>query len=78
VPNATYDGVHVDHQKSVFNVVDLVRILTLTLEGTPHILGVAGESWMRTLGGPLPVAAIAAAALTALTAWIALPVALAV
>ena len=61
---------------SVFaNVVDLVRILTLTLAGTPHILGVAGESWMRTLGGTVPVAALAAAALTA---WIVLPLALAV
>jgi Cu-processing system permease protein len=57
---------------SVFaNVVDLVRILILTLAGTPHILGVAGESWMRTLGGPLPVAALAAASLAV---WILVPV----
>jgi Cu-processing system permease protein len=61
---------------SVFaNAVDLVRILTLTLAGTPHILGVAGESWMRTLGGPGPVSAFAA---TALTVWIVLPLALSI
>jgi Cu-processing system permease protein len=61
---------------SVFvNVVDIVRILVLTVAGTPHILGVAGESWMRALGGPAPVAALAAAALTA---WIVAPLAIAV
>ena len=38
---------------SVFgNVVDLVRVLTLLLAGTPHVLGAAGESWLRALGGP--------------------------
>jgi len=60
---------------SVFaNVVDLVRVLTLALAGTPHILGVAGESWIRTLGGPMPVAALAAAVLAG---WIAVPLAIA-
>lgn len=60
---------------SVFaNVVDLVRILTLTLAGTPHILGAAGESWTRALGGGAPVAALAA---TVLMAWIVVPVAIA-
>lgn len=60
---------------SVFaNVVDLVRVLTLTLAGTPHILGVAGESWIRTLGGPGPVAVLAAAVLAA---WIVVPLAIA-
>ena len=61
---------------SVFvNVVDLVRILTLTLAGTPHILGVAGDSWMRTLGGPAPIAALA---VTTLVAWILLPLAISI
>jgi ABC-type transport system involved in multi-copper enzyme maturation permease subunit len=61
---------------SVFaNVVDLVRILTLSLAGTPHILGVAGESWVRTLGGPVPVVALAS---FALGAWIVVPLAVAV
>lgn len=60
---------------SVFaNVVDLVRVLTLTLAGTPHILGVAGESWTRTLGGPGPVAVLAAAVLVG---WILVPLAIA-
>ena len=56
---------------SVFgNAVDLVRILVLTMAGTPHILGVAGESWMRTLGGPAPAAMLAG---LALAGWIVLP-----
>ena len=60
---------------SVFiNAVDIVRILILTMAGTPHILGVAGESWMRAIGGPAPVAALAAAALSV---WIALPLVIA-
>ena len=61
---------------SVFvNVVDLVRVLTLTLAGTPHILGVAGESWSRTLGGPLPIAMLAVATLAA---WILVPLAISI
>jgi Cu-processing system permease protein len=61
---------------SVFgNVVDLVRVLTLLLAGTPHVLGAAGESWLRALGG-----ADAASALStfALLAWIFVPLAVAV
>jgi Cu-processing system permease protein len=58
---------------SVFaNVVDLVRVLTLLLAGTPHVLGAAGESWMRTLGGPTAAASLS---LTALAGWIVLPLA---
>jgi Cu-processing system permease protein len=61
---------------SVFgNAVDLVRVLTLLFAGTPHILGAAGESWMRTLGGPGPAIALA---LTALAVWIVAPLAAAV
>jgi Cu-processing system permease protein len=60
---------------SVFaNVVDLVRILTLLLAGTPHVLGAAGESWLRGLGGPQLAALLS---IGALAAWIFLPLALA-
>jgi Cu-processing system permease protein len=60
---------------SVFgNVVDLVRVLTLILAGTPHVLGAAGESWLRALGGPQVAAALSA---FALLAWIFIPLAIA-
>jgi ABC-type transport system involved in multi-copper enzyme maturation permease subunit len=60
---------------SVFgNVVDLVRVLTLLVAGTPHVLGAAGESWLRTLGGP---AAAATLSTCALLAWIVTPLAVA-
>ncbi len=56
---------------SVFgNVVDLVRVLTLLLAGTPHVLGAAGESWLRGLGGS-PQALLLAAA--AIAFWIIAP-----
>jgi Cu-processing system permease protein len=56
---------------SVFgNVVDLVRVLTLLAAGTPHILGAAGESWLRALGGPQPTALLS---ITVLMAWMVLP-----
>jgi Cu-processing system permease protein len=61
---------------SVFgNAVDLVRILVLTLAGTPQILGTAGESWMRALGGNQAACALAA---LALTGWIVVPLALSI
>jgi Cu-processing system permease protein len=61
---------------SVFgNVVDLVRVLTLVLAGTPHVLGAAGESWLRALGGP---AATSLMSTLALIAWILTPLAIAV
>jgi Cu-processing system permease protein len=61
---------------SVFaNVVDLVRVLTLLLAGTPHVLGAAGESWLRALGGPQMASALSA---FALLAWILIPLAVAV
>ena len=60
---------------SVFaNVVDLARVLALLLAGTPHVLGAAGESWLRSLGTP----ALASALSTfALLAWIFVPLAIA-
>lgn len=60
---------------SVFgNPADLVRILTLSISGTPHVLGAAGESWARLLGGATVSVALASAALLA---WIAAPLELA-
>ncbi|MBY0493420.1 MAG: ABC transporter permease [Cyanobacteria bacterium] len=56
---------------SVFlNPADLVRVLTLSFAGTPHLLGAAGESWQRFLGGPGWAALIACGALAL---WIAAP-----
>jgi Cu-processing system permease protein len=61
---------------SVFgNVVDLVRVLALMLAGTPHVLGAAGESWLRALGGPRAASALST---FALLAWIFVPLAIAV
>jgi Cu-processing system permease protein len=58
---------------SVFaNPTDLVRVLTLSLGGTPHLLGAAGESWHRLLGGPGWATLIACGALAI---WIAAPLA---
>jgi Cu-processing system permease protein len=60
---------------SVFgNAVDLVRVLTLLVAGTPHVLGAAGESWVRALGGPNAAAALS---MTVLVGWILLPLAVA-
>jgi Cu-processing system permease protein len=60
---------------SVFgNPADLARILALTVSGSPHILGAAGESWTRLLGGPVSAPLFAAAGLAA---WIAVPLAFA-
>lgn len=58
---------------SVFgNPADLARVLALSLAGTPHILGAAGESWHRFLGGPAGALALSVAALGA---WVAAPLA---
>jgi Cu-processing system permease protein len=60
---------------SVFgNTVDLVRVLALLMAGTPHVLGAAGESWLRGLGGPVTAALLSTAALAA---WIIGPLAIA-
>ncbi len=61
---------------SVFgNVIDLVRVLTLLVAGTPHVLGAAGESWLRALGSPEAASALST---FALLAWIFIPLAIAV
>ena len=37
---------------SIFgNPADLVRVVVLSASGTPHVLGAAGEAWLRFLGG---------------------------
>jgi Cu-processing system permease protein len=56
---------------SVFgNPVDLVRLLVLAFSETPHVLGAAGESWMRFLGGP---SAAIGMSVTALALWTVVP-----
>jgi Cu-processing system permease protein len=58
---------------SVFgNPVDLIRVVMLLVSGTPHVLGAAGESWMRLLGGSVQTAVLAGCALAL---WMAAPLA---
>ena len=53
---------------SVFgNPTDLIRVVTLSVAGTPNVLGAAGDAWVRFLGGATGAALAAAAALTAWT-----------
>jgi Cu-processing system permease protein len=59
---------------SVFgNPADLIRVVTLSVAGTPNVLGAAGDAWIRFLGGT-PTAA--AAAIVALSLWTLAPLAL--
>jgi Cu-processing system permease protein len=61
---------------SVFgNPADLIRVVTLSVAGTPNVLGAAGDAWIRFLGG---AGAAAAAAIVALAAWIVAPLAVGV
>jgi Cu-processing system permease protein len=56
---------------SVFgNPADLIRVVALSVSGTPNVLGAAGDAWVRFLGGTLDAALIAAAALTV---WVVAP-----
>lgn len=56
---------------SVFgNPADLARVLALSICGTPHFFGAAGEAWSRFLGGAVAASLLAG---VALLAWIALP-----
>jgi Cu-processing system permease protein len=56
---------------SVFgNPSDLVRVLTLSVAGTPHVLGAAGEAWSRFLGGAVSASLLSTAALLV---WAAAP-----
>jgi Cu-processing system permease protein len=61
---------------SVFgNPADLVRVVALSIAGTPNVLGAAGDAWVRFLGGSVGATA---AAVTALIAWIVVPLAVAI
>jgi ABC-type transport system involved in multi-copper enzyme maturation permease subunit len=56
---------------SVFgNPADLIRVITLSVAGTPNVLGAAGDAWIRFLGG---TPAAAAAAVGALAVWLIAP-----
>jgi len=58
---------------SVFgNPADLIRVATLSVAGTPNVLGAAGDAWVRFLGGST---AATVSAIAALTAWIVVPLA---
>ncbi|HET9795837.1 MAG TPA: ABC transporter permease [Thermoanaerobaculia bacterium] len=49
---------------SVFgNPAAVARVLTLSVAGTPHVLGAAGDAWAFFLGGPAAAGALAGAAL---------------
>ena len=61
---------------SIFgNPADLVRVVTLSVAGTPNVLGAAGDAWIRFLGG---TTAATIAATTALIAWLITPLAVGV
>lgn len=61
---------------SVFgNPADLIRVVTLSVAGTPNVLGAAGDAWVRFLGG---TTAATFAATAALTAWMIVPLAVGV
>ena len=54
---------------SVFgNPTAIARVLTLSVAGTPHVLGAAGDAWAFFLGGPAAAAALAGGALLVWTA----------
>ena len=56
---------------SVFgNPADLIRVVVLSVAGTPNVLGAAGDAWVRFLGG---AAGATAAAMIALAAWMIAP-----
>ena len=50
---------------SVFgNPADLIRVVALSVAGTPNVLGAAGDAWVRFLGGATSAAVVSIAALT--------------
>jgi Cu-processing system permease protein len=52
---------------SVFgNPADLIRVVALSVSGTPNVLGAAGDAWVRFLGGTMGAAVLA---MVALAAW---------
>src|SRR5262245_26794755 len=57
------------------NPADVIRVVMLSMSGTPHVLGAAGEAWNRFLGGSTQAAA---ACVAAIGLWTIAPLALAV
>jgi Cu-processing system permease protein len=56
---------------SVFgNPADLIRVVTLSIAGTPNVLGAAGDAWVRFLGG---AAGAAGAAIAGVSLWLIAP-----
>ena len=52
---------------SVFgNPADLIRVVALSVSGTPNVLGAAGDAWVRFLGG---TTSAAMSAVVALMVW---------
>ena len=61
---------------SVFgNPADMIRVITLSVAGTPNVLGAAGDAWIRFLGGTTTAAV---AAVVALAVWMVAPLAVGV
>lgn len=61
---------------SVFgNPADLIRVVVLSVAGTPNVLGAAGDAWLRFLGG---AASAAVAAMAGLAVWMIAPLVVAV
>jgi Cu-processing system permease protein len=61
---------------SVFgNPADLIRVVALSVSGTPNVLGAAGDAWVRFLGGTMGAAVLA---MVALAAWTLAPLLVAV
>jgi Cu-processing system permease protein len=54
----------------LLNPVDTARVAILSLAGTPHVLGAAGEAWALAFGGAAPAAVVAFATLLA---WVLVP-----
>lgn len=53
---------------SIFgNPADLIRIVVLSVSGTPRVLGAAGDAWLRFLGGTTRATAFLVGALAAWT-----------
>lgn len=56
---------------SVFgNPADLIRVVALSVAGTPNVLGAAGDAWVRFLGGTTSAAVVS---MVALTVWMIAP-----
>jgi len=61
---------------SVFgNPVDLIRVIALSVSGTPNVLGAAGDAWVRFVGGSAFAPIVAG---SALLGWLVAPLGAAV